>query len=215
MGMLLCSTVALSACSAGQVNQTSSQLRDKTGPEGAVGELLLREVELAYPQNGAYAAGDDAELRAAIVNTGTQPDTLVNVTGPGFTSVRVTGSDTGSAAVATSTPTPGATPTQPSTPATGAARQIVIQPGETVFLGENSPTVTLVGVNRPLTPASAVPVTFTFQTAGQVTIEALVATPSRALPRGEAFRFEGTNEGDIPGNEGGGGGIPTQREGGE
>ena len=103
MGMLLCSTVALSACSAGQVNQTASQLRDKTGPQAAVGDLLLREVELAYPANGGYAAGDDAELRAAIVNTGDQPDTLLGVTGPDFGSVRVTGSDTGSAQ-ATSTP---------------------------------------------------------------------------------------------------------------
>src|SRR4051812_7507104 len=213
MGMLLCSTVALSACSAGQVNQTSTQLRDKTGPEGAVGDLLLREVQLAYPQSGAYAAGDDAELQAAIVNTGDQPDTLVNVTGPDFASVRVTGSPTGSAAVASSTPAAGATSAAPTTPATGGARQIAVPAGETVFLGENTSTVTLVDLTRPLTSASAVPVTFTFQRAGQVTVDALVATPSRALPRGDAFQFEPNNEADVPGNEAGGGGIATQTQG--
>jgi copper(I)-binding protein len=236
MGMLLCSTVALSACSAGQVNQTSTQLRDKTGPEGTVGDLLLREVQLAYPQSGAYAAGDDAELQAAIVNTGDQPDTLVNITGPDFASVRVTGSPTGTAAAGSSpaggptsvapttpatgatpaaptTPATGATPAAPTTPATGAARQIVVQPGETIFLGDNTSTVTLVDLTRPLTAAAAVPVTFTFQRAGQVTIDALVATPSRALPRGDAFPFEPNNKAEEPGNKAGGGNIPNPTQG--
>jgi len=244
MGMLLCSTVALSACSAGQVNQTAGQLRDKTGPAGTAGDLVFREVELAYPQNGAYAAGDDAELQAAIVNTGDQPDTLVSITGPDFTGVRITGSPTGSSG-GTSTPTAGsvttppasstpatsttssapttpatgttpATTTPPATsaaPTTGAARQIVVQPGESIFLGENTSTVTLVGLSRPLTPSEAVPVTFTFERAGQFTIDALVATPPRALPRGDAFTFEPNHEAEVPGNEAGGGGIPTQREG--
>jgi hypothetical protein len=248
MGMLLSSAVAISACSAGQVNQTSSQLRDKTGPQAAVGDLLLREVELAYPANGAYAAGDDAELRAAIVNTGDQPDVLTSVTGPDFTGFRVTGSPTGSAptgsavatstlsppvttptpitptpsAGATTTPSPGATTTAPSaatpTPApastTGAARQVQIQPGDTLFLGENGPTVTLVDLTRPLTAAQVLPVTFTFQRAGQVTIDAIVGTPSQALPRGDAYQFEPPTEGNVPNNEAGGGGIPEQRESG-
>ena len=76
MGALLLSPVALSACSAGQVPQTATQNRDKVGPEAAVGDLVMRQITLAYPQDGLYAPGDDAELRMAIVNSDTEADTL-------------------------------------------------------------------------------------------------------------------------------------------
>ena len=57
MGMLLCSTVALSACSAGQVNQTASQLRDKTGPAGTGSpELLATARSTGTQQVGAVSA---------------------------------------------------------------------------------------------------------------------------------------------------------------
>ncbi len=49
VGVLLFSPLAITACSAGQVNQTSTQLRDKVGPMVQVGDLLLRGVQLAYP----------------------------------------------------------------------------------------------------------------------------------------------------------------------
>ncbi len=39
MGVLLLSPVALSACSAGQVTQTPSQVRDKTGAQAQVGDI--------------------------------------------------------------------------------------------------------------------------------------------------------------------------------
>ena len=42
LGVLLLSSVALSACSAGQVTQTATQERDKTGSMAQVGDLTLR-----------------------------------------------------------------------------------------------------------------------------------------------------------------------------
>jgi len=192
MGVLLLGTAALTACSAGQVNQTSTQLRDKTGPSATVGDVTLREVELAYPSSGAYAAGDDAELQMAVVNTGAEDDTLTGISGPGFQQVRVTGSPAGPRAPAS--PSGGATP---STPATGGQGVSVPIPADsTVFLGENGPTLTLVGLSSPLTPAQTVPLTVTFQRAGSITVQAPVATPSRALPRGESFNFEEESSGN-------------------
>ena len=42
MGVLLLSPVALSACSAGQVTQTATQERDKTGAQAQVGDITVR-----------------------------------------------------------------------------------------------------------------------------------------------------------------------------
>jgi copper(I)-binding protein len=91
IGVLLLGPVTLSACSAGQVNQTAGQLRDKVGTTVTVGKLTLRGVELAYPKSGRYDTGDDAVLNGAIVNEGAEADALVSISGPGFQGVRVTG----------------------------------------------------------------------------------------------------------------------------
>jgi copper(I)-binding protein len=201
LGLALLSATALTACSAGQINQTSSQERDKVGSQGAIGDILLREVQLAYPNGGTYAPGSEAELNAAIVNTGSAPDTLVSITSPAFTQYRITGSPTGTAPATPTNNTGtgnglGAAPT--------AGRTTVTIPADTsVVLGQTGPTVTLVGLNETLTPAQTVPLTFTFQTAGTVTIQALVGTPTSAVPRSDTFTFEVPTEATKPGNQAG------------
>jgi copper(I)-binding protein len=94
IGVLLISPVAVSACSAGQIPQTSTQNRDKVGPMDSVGPIELREIKIAWPQDGTYAKGDDAELGMAVVNTGEQADQLVSVSGDAFTGVRLSGTGT-------------------------------------------------------------------------------------------------------------------------
>jgi copper(I)-binding protein len=211
MGVLLLSPVALSACSAGQVTQTATQERDKSGATAQVGDITLRSAEVAYPSSGRYDRGDDAELRVAIVNGGTEPDTLVDVTGKDFAraeiSASATASTTSSSAAASATPTEsaGATPTEsagatptgtPATPssapaATSAAgsSEIEIPPHSAVFVGSGDDTITLVDLARPLTTGQYIDVTFTFQKAGEVTLRVPVANPSRAGSRGETFDF--------------------------
>jgi copper(I)-binding protein len=139
MGVLLLSPVALTACSAGQVPQTATQNRDKVGPEAAIGDITLRQIQLAYPQDGVYTDGDDAELLMAIVNSDTEADTLVGIEGTAFDGVVVSGQATTSSAVpsspsaapATTTPatptTPGAAPSTPTTP--GATPSTPSAPG--------------------------------------------------------------------------------------
>ena len=109
MGVLLFTPVALTACSAGQTPQTVTQVRDKVGPIGQVGDMYLRGVVLAYPSGGVYNAGDDATLNMAMVNNGNQADTLVSITGPGFTAIRVGTASASSSASTTGSPTSGST----------------------------------------------------------------------------------------------------------
>jgi copper(I)-binding protein len=225
MGALLLSPIALSACSAGQVPQTATQNRDKVGPEAAVGDITLRQVTLAHPQDGLYAPGDEAELQLAIVNSDTEADTLVGIEGEAFDGVVVSGQATASPAVpetpsaapvttpatpttpgtapettapgATTTPeattTPGATPTVPAAPSAPSAStqvQIPVPAGTTVFLGgAGGATVELADLTEELTAGESIEVTLTFERAGEVTVQALVATPERVLPRGEGFDF--------------------------
>jgi copper(I)-binding protein len=98
MGVLLLSPVALGACSAGQVTQTATQERDKSGAQAQVGDITLREGQLVSPRGGSYDRGDDAELQLAIVNGGTEDDTLVSVDGKGFSSAEISSSGSSSSA---------------------------------------------------------------------------------------------------------------------
>jgi len=69
-------------CSAGQVAQTAEMEPAVNGNSGQVGELMLRDVMVAFPDGGDYAAGDDAPLLLTIVNVGAADDELVGVSSP-------------------------------------------------------------------------------------------------------------------------------------
>lgn len=223
MGALLLSPIALTACSAGQVSQTATQNRDKVGPEAAVGDITLRQITLAHPQDGLYEEGENAELQMAIVNTSTEADTLVGIEGEVFDGVLVSGQATASPAVPGSpsaepvattapaapttpgttpqttapeaTPSPGALPTPtvpaaPSTPTASSEVEIPVPAGSTVFLGgAGGATVELADLSEELTAGQSIEVTLTFEQAGEVTVQALVATPDRVVPREEPFDF--------------------------
>jgi len=121
MGVLLLSPVVLSACSAGQVTQTATQERDKTGAQAQVGDITLREGQLLPPSGGSYESGDDAELQLAIVNSGTEDDTLVSVDGKGFSSAEISSSGSsasGSSSSGSASSTSSAAPTSGSAAAT-------------------------------------------------------------------------------------------------
>ena len=146
MGVLLLSPIALSACSAGQVTQTATQERDKTGAQAQVGDITLRGGQLASPSGGSYESGDDAELQLAIVNGGTEDDTLISVDGKGFSSAEISRSSSsssgsssssagstpaGPSASGSASPTTGAAPTSGSAPATTTGSATSSSPGIT------------------------------------------------------------------------------------
>jgi len=187
IGVLLLSPVVLSACSAGQVTQTATQERDKTGAQAQVGDISLRQVQLLNPRSGSYEQGDDADLQVAIVNGGSEADTLVSVEGEGFGSAEIEGPSASSS----------------SSPATGSSSssstdEIEIPAGDAVYVGEDDYTITLTDLDEDLTTGQYLEVTFTFENAGEVTLPVTVATPEESETRGESFDFhqeEATEEG--------------------
>ena len=208
MGVLLLSPLVLSACSAGQVTQTATQVRDKAGAQAQIGEITLRQVQLLSPRGGTYEPGDDAELQLAIVNDGTDDDALVGVEGEGFGSVEIESSSSGTAASGSPT-----SASRSSAPSGGAAQEIEVPAGSSVFVGgEDEPTVTLTDLDEGLTPGQFIDVTLRFERAGEVTVPVSVANPSGTEERGPAFDFheeEGGTENAARSREadaGGGGG---------
>jgi copper(I)-binding protein len=187
IGVLLLSPVVLSACSAGQVTQTATQERDKTGAQAQVGDISLRQVQLLHPRGGSYEQGDDADLQIAIINGGTEADTLVSVEGEGFGSAEIEGPSASSS----SSPSTGSA-------SRGSSDEIEIPGGGAVFVGEGDYTVTLTDLDDDLTTGQYLEVTFTFEKAGEVTLPVTVATPGESETRGESFDFheeEATEEG--------------------
>jgi copper(I)-binding protein len=189
MGVLLLSPVALSACSAGQVTQTATQERDKTGAQAQVGNISLRQAELLHPGGGSYQRGDDADLQVAIINGGTEPDTLVRVGGDGFGSAEIQGpaTGTGTSSAASSS---AATTTAPTSTASRSS-VIEIPTGASIFVGGSDYSITLKNLAEPLTTGQYLEVTFTFKNAGDVTLPVTVATSSNSETRGEVFDFHG------------------------
>jgi copper(I)-binding protein len=185
--VLLLSPVVLSACSAGQVTQTATQERDKTGAQAQVGDISLRQVQLLNPRSGSYEQGDDADLQVAIVNGGSEADTLVSVEGEGFGSAEIEGPS----ASASSSPATGSS-------SSSSTDEIEIPAGDAVHVGEDDYTITLTDLDEDLTTGQYLEVTFTFENAGEVTLPVTVATPEESETRGESFDFhqeEATEEG--------------------
>jgi copper(I)-binding protein len=179
VGVALFSPVALSACSAGQVTQTATQDRDKTGAMAQVGDITLRQVQIAYPRGGSYDAGDDAELTLSIVNTGQEPDTLVSVDGDGFRSAELTG--TSSAVNSAGSPS--------GTTTVATSDEIEVAADTSVFVGSDDLTITLTDLDEPLTVGQYVTLVLSFENAGDITVRATVANPSQEVERGEGFDF--------------------------
>jgi hypothetical protein len=207
LGVLLLSPIALSACSAGQITQTATQQRDKTGGQAHIGDLSVREVALVPPSSGTYAPGDDAELQLAIANDGSQDDTLTDISGTGFTKAVFTdaagvadqrlrtesgptsaAAGSGSAAAGSGSAAPASASASPATSA--VPTEIPIPAGSTVFVGPNgSAHITLTGLDNSLTTGQYVTLKLTFANAGVVTVLATVATPSQVQDRSDSYDF--------------------------
>ncbi|MFC0430154.1 hypothetical protein [Kutzneria buriramensis] len=77
--------LVVSGCSAGQVTQTDTQVPAINGASGTVGQIAVRNVQLAFPAGKQYySRGDSAPLVVTIVNTGSKSDRLAGVTSPQF-----------------------------------------------------------------------------------------------------------------------------------
>lgn len=153
LGALLAAPAVLAGCGA---DEQPAVPVGGPGVEASVGDVELRNIRLDNPPAGIYEVGSAALLGVAMVNGGNEDDQLVGVSGPDFTGVVVDEGDV---------------TTNPS---------VTIPAGGTVFTdGPEGPVVVLAGIDETLRSAESLPVTFTFERAGEVTVDAPVSAPLR------------------------------------
>lgn len=178
-------SLALSACGAGQITQTSSQAAAINGSNADAGPLALRNVHVIYPNSEEYSIepGGTAQLGFTIVNqdlnagdtlTDISTDFAASVTGTGFeiepqSSVIAGASDETAELVEAVDESP-----RPE----GTSETPAAAPNELL-------TVELVDLSEGVRPGLTIPITFTFEQAGDVTLSVPVdAGPE--LPRDES-----------------------------
>jgi hypothetical protein len=128
------------------------------GPDEIVDDsITVLQVQLAYPADGVYEEGEDARLFLGIANDGTREDDLLDVRGPDFTDAAFT--------------------------VEGDSTVIRVPADDNVYVGaEGAPSIVLEDLQTSLRSSESIPVTFVFEEAGEVTVEAVVAaegsTPS-------------------------------------
>lgn len=122
------------------------------GPDAMVNEdLELLQVQLEYPLDGVYEEGEAARLFFAVSNTGSEPATITDISGPDFSGVRVEKID-------------------------GQGLPLQVDANDNLYVGaEGPPDVALLDLDQSLRSSQSIPVTFTFAEAGEVTVEALVS----------------------------------------
>jgi copper(I)-binding protein len=153
--LVLAAALPLTACSQdAPLAEPGAEVRGgAVGPDTAVSEdVSLLQVQIEYPVDGLYEVGEDARLFFAVANTGGRPDTLVDVTGPDFTDAATEGAGDGDAFA------------------------IAVPEDDNVYVGaEDEPAVVLEDLQRSLRSSQSIPVTFVFEEAGEVTLDAVVA----------------------------------------
>jgi periplasmic copper chaperone A len=145
----LAAVLPLAAC--GAESPSGEVPGGAVGPDAEVSaDVEVLQVHLAYPADGVYEEGEDATLLVAISNDGTTTDELVDVTGPGFARAElVTDESSGS---------------------------IPVPEDDNVYVGaEGPPSIVLEDLARSLRSSQSIPVTFVFEEAGEVTVDAMVA----------------------------------------
>jgi copper(I)-binding protein len=198
VSLLACAALLTSACAAGQHAQSAEQTPAIDGAGGNVGTVQLHAVALAGPAGGpSYAVGQNAALNFVVVNTGTQPDTLTGITSAvasGATTAQTAADAAGligtpsasasdsSSSTDTSSPTDTTSASTP--PTTGSFSPIQIAAGTSQAFGvqPTDPVVVLTGLKQQLFPGTQISVTFTFQSAGSVTITVPIALTTPTSP---------------------------------
>jgi copper(I)-binding protein len=153
--------VALTGCSVGQVTQTDSIEPAVNGNRANAGDIALRDVMVAYPENGGYDAGDDAPLLLTIVNVGSVDDELVSVSSPAATSVELIGNPAvpGRAALQVVVPDESAEPsstesaTQPETTESSLPESSITEPSAPADTGTPSESSSSSSSEAPAEPS--------------------------------------------------------------
>ncbi|MFD1815760.1 hypothetical protein [Rhodococcus gannanensis] len=175
--------ISLSACSAGQITQTATQVAAVNGNYANQGDISLRNVHVVYPDSEEYSlepGGTVALAFTAINESEYQTERLTKITTDKAASVTIAGEA-------------GARIIPPQTAlAAGTVDATVVDDGEEIE--SKIILVTLDDIGADVYPGLTMPVTFSFERAGDITVDVPVdAGP--ALDR---------HESDKSGNEGAG-----------
>ncbi|MCE0761413.1 copper chaperone PCu(A)C [Pseudonocardia kujensis] len=167
----------LSGCGAGQLAQTSEQVAAVGGTGGVVGDVAVRNAEIAWPTGLAptgavYRKGGQALVEMVIVNDGGAADRLVSASSAAGTQVVVTGEQT-------------------------LAPQLPLVSGEegdvAAIPGAKRVTVEIAGLRDDIVAGRTYPLTLVFEKAGPLTVDLPVANPT--TPRQDEAPAEGAAEG--------------------
>lgn len=168
---LAVAALGVSACGVGQNAATATDKPAIAGTGGRVGTVELQDVAIQAPNVSSrptgtkfYATGDNAPLTISLLNIGHTADTLTSVTSAAFSSWSIVNT---------------AALTQP---INGGATSQTLLPNQRVSLGltdlgvgigSSDQTLVLRGVTastKTIYPGSTIDVTFTFATAGTITL---------------------------------------------
>ena len=118
------------------------------GPDETVNEdVTVQDVDIAFPEDGVYDEGEDAELLFAVTNTGPDPVALTGVNGPDFAGIEVVGGEL----------------------------PLEVDADDNLYVGaDGPPSVVLQDLDVQLRSSESIPVTFSFGEAGEVTVDAVV-----------------------------------------
>jgi copper(I)-binding protein len=205
------------ACGAGQISQTANQEAAVNGGSATSGDLALRDVHVVYPAvnaDDAFVNGGPFEVAFLISNNSPfEDDTLQSITVPGGGTATISGSKALPATKSLRAGEPSQLLTGGSAaPSAGVpSSEVAAQESEAGSAGNSADpsetriTVTLTGMGTKVRPGLTVPLEFTFQRAGKVTVNTPVDAgyvnprrDSQFLNRENAE----ANEENAPSNEG-------------
>ncbi|MET4047874.1 MULTISPECIES: hypothetical protein [unclassified Rhodococcus (in: high G+C Gram-positive bacteria)] len=150
--------LTLTACGSGQISQTAQQVSAVNGNFANVGDISLRNVHVVYPQSEEYSIepGGKVELGfVAVNNSATTPDRLTRISTTAASSVTV-GKEPGGSEIAPLTALGAGAPT-------GTEVDDELIPLQMIVVELNS-------ISEDVRPGLTVPVTFTFEEAGDVEV---------------------------------------------
>jgi len=155
--------ISLSACSAGQISQTATQTAAVNGNYANQGDISLRNVHIVYPNSEEYslAPGGTVALAFTAINENpAQAERLSKISTDKAASVTIAG-EVGGRII------------EPQTAlAAGTVDATVTDDGEKIET--DIILVTLNDIAEGVYPGLTVPITFTFERAGDITVDAPV-----------------------------------------
>lgn len=154
----------LSGCADGRKAPTRQEYAVTNGVQAHAGNVVLRDLFLTADTGDTDGGATDLALQGEVANDTGSSDQLLAVSAASVALKPAAPSAAASASAAPSaTPSAGASSTPASIPAT-------VVPGVSLLLGTHGLGLQVSGLPQPVLPGALVPLTFSFQQAGQVTI---------------------------------------------